>query len=124
MHAYKLFKLRRNGTIGPLFINKKQVVPIGQWLEAEDHKTKGYAHRVGWHACQLPVAPHLKMKGRVWCLVDIEDFVELKRPAAQGTKWYIAQVLKVLSLMNIVHQNRFDNPTGNICVRAHIYTTN
>ena len=45
MKAYKLFKLRADGTLGPLFINRQQVVPIGEWLEAETHPTQGYAVR-------------------------------------------------------------------------------
>ena len=47
--AYKLFIKRKDGTIGPLFIGRKQRIPMGVWLEAEDIPTKGYAHRPGWH---------------------------------------------------------------------------
>ena len=32
MIAYKLLKVRQDGTIGPLFINCRQVIPIGKWL--------------------------------------------------------------------------------------------
>lgn len=51
--AFKLLKLRRNGTLCPLFINRKQVISIGKWLPAEDHPTKGYAHRPGL-TCHSP----------------------------------------------------------------------
>lgn len=108
MKAYKLLRRRPNGTIGPLFINRKQIIPIGEWLEAEDHLTKGYAHRPGWHACKDVVAPHLKMGGRVWCEVEIEDYVELKRPESQGTKWYLAKRMKVVRKLKRRHKNRFD----------------
>lgn len=37
MRAYKLFRVRRDGTIGPLFINKKQRIPVGEWMCAEEH---------------------------------------------------------------------------------------
>ena len=32
MIAYKLLKRRRDGTLGPLFINASQRIPIGVWL--------------------------------------------------------------------------------------------
>ena len=108
MIAYKLLKLRKDGTIGPLFINTKQVIPLNKWLEAEDHPTKGYAHRPGWHVCLDTLAPHLTMKGRVWCKVEVKDFVELKRPAIQGTTWLLAKHMKVLEKLDVKHENRFD----------------
>ena len=96
MIAYKLLRKRRNGTLGPLFINARMRVPVGVWLPAEDHPTKGFAHRPGWHCTSGTSAPHLSMKGRVWCLVEIEDFVEIVRPKAQGGVWYLAQRMKVI----------------------------
>lgn len=95
--CYKLFKVRKNGTIGPLFINKKQVLLIGEWLEAEDHPTKGYAHRPGWHCTTKPEAPHLSMEGRKWFTVEIEDYETLTRPVSQGGTWYLAKRIKILS---------------------------
>lgn len=103
MIAYKLFRQRRDGTLGPLFINARQRVPIGEWLEAEDHPTKGFAHRPGWHCTQAPEAPHLSMNAvgcpRVWAKVEIDDFEPYKRPAWQGGLWYLAQRLRVLELI-------------------------
>jgi len=95
MTGYKLLRQRRNGTLGPLFINAKQVIPIGVELAAEDHPTKGFAHRPGWHITNQPRAPHLKMDGRVWAEVEFDDFYEFKRPAAQGGMWFIAQKMRV-----------------------------
>jgi hypothetical protein len=97
MRGYKLFRKRRDGTLGPLFINARLRVPVGQWLEAEDHPTRGYAHRPGWHATLEPHAPHLKLReDRVWCPVELEDTVLYDRPAAQGGTWVLAGRLKVL----------------------------
>jgi len=109
MKAYKLLRNRKDGTIGPLFIDKNKIIPIGEWLVAEDHPTKGYAHRPGWHVCMDVQAPHLKMKNRVWCEVEIEDFIELKRPESQGTKWYLANRMKIIKKLRVKHKNRFDN---------------
>lgn len=96
MIGYKLFRLRKDGTIGPLFINKKQIIPIGEWLQAEDHPTKGFKHRPGWRVTSEKYAPHLSKKGRIWKKVDVYDTEELKRPKSQGGTWYIAKWLKVL----------------------------
>ena len=96
MQAYKLLRKRKNGTLGSLFINRKQIIPIGLWLNAEPHKTSGYAFRPGWHVVKKPDAPHLSMKNRVWCLVEVQDFIEFPRPKTQGGVWYIAQKMKVV----------------------------
>lgn len=103
MIAYKLFKLRANGTLGPLFINARQVVPIGVWLEAEDHPTKGFAHRPGWHCCLRPEAPHLALrpKGgprRVWAKVEVEGTTTYDRPESQGGSWVLARRLRVIEI--------------------------
>ena len=74
MIAFKLFKQRKDGSIGPLFIGQKQRIPLGQWLQAQDIPTKGYAHRPGWHAGRGPNAPHLSERGRVWYKVEIKDY--------------------------------------------------
>ena len=96
MTAYKLLRIRKNGTLSPLFINKRQVIPTGKWLDAEDIPTKGYAHRPGWHAAPKPYAPHLSMKGRIWMKVEISGYKKLKRPISQGGTWWIAKRMKVL----------------------------
>ena len=62
MKAYKLLRIKKDGKLYPLFINKTVATPIGEWMEAECHPTKGFAIRQGWHCCFQPVAPHLKMK--------------------------------------------------------------
>ena len=94
--AYKLLRVRKNGTLAPLFINRKQIIPIGRWLPAEDHPTKGFAHRMGWHCTLKPVAPHLTDKGRVWYIVLVEDFKIYRRPESQGGLWVLAQKMKVV----------------------------
>jgi len=96
MIAYKLFRKRKDGTYGPLFINRKQKLTTGVWYQAEDHKTKGYAHRPGWHACAKPEAPHLSKKDRVWCKVEINDLERHQRPESQGGLWFTANVLKIV----------------------------
>lgn len=98
--AYKLLTLRKDATLGPLFINRRQRIPLGEWLAAEDHPTPGYAHRAGWHVTTKKRAPHLSKKGRVWCKVTVDDYVELKRPAAQGGIWLLAKWMRVDRVLN------------------------
>lgn len=104
MIAYKLFKQRKDGSIGPLFINASLRVPIGEWMDAEDHPTKGYAHRMGWHCCLKPEAPHLKKNPdnklpRVWCKVEVTGTELYDRPESQGGTWVLAERLKVLEIL-------------------------
>jgi hypothetical protein len=99
MIAYKLFTKRANKTLGPLFINRRQVIELGKWLRAEAHKTKGFAFRPGWHASVKKSAPHLSKKGRVWCRVDVRNFETYNRPKSQGGQWVIAKRIKVLEVL-------------------------
>jgi len=94
--AYKLLRVRRDGTLGPLFINKNQVIKRDQWYDAEDHPTKGYAHRPGWHCTLHKDAPHLSKKNRRWYRVTILGAEEHARPANQGGTWLIAKKMMVI----------------------------
>lgn len=103
--AFKLMKIRRDGSLGPLFINARQHVPVGEWLEAEDHPTKGFAHRPGWHCTLEPIAPHLTLTPkngcrRVWARVMVKDIELYDRPESQGGTWCLAQQMKVIEVMN------------------------
>ena len=86
----------KDGSIAPLFINKRLRLIPGVWYEAELHVTKGFAPRKGWHVTSACSAPHLSSKGRVWKVVEIEDYTELPRPASQGGMWYLANKMRVL----------------------------
>ena len=99
MIAYKLLRLRKNGTLGPLFINRRQIIPVGEWLKEEAHKTKGYAFRPGWHCCAKKEAPHLSEKDRVWAKVEVKDYTTFERPKSQGGLWVLANNIKVLEVM-------------------------
>jgi hypothetical protein len=100
MIAYKLVKIRKDGSIGPLFINVKQRIPFGEWLEAEDHLNPKFAHRPGWHCCFKMVAPHLKMMdNRVWVKCEVEDYTTYPRPESQGGSWILANKIKFLEII-------------------------
>lgn len=98
MKAYKLVRQMKDGTLASLFINKTDRLPIGQWLEAEEHPTKGFAFRPGWHCTLKPIAPHLSMKGRVWVEVEIEEYQLIQRPEHQGGTWALAKRMKILNI--------------------------
>lgn len=94
--AWKLFTLHKDGTIGPLFVNRKQRVPIGRWVKAEAHNPGHLKFRPGWHCARRKHAPHLVETGRVWRQVKIRGYVEHKKPKCQGGLWFVAQWLYVL----------------------------
>lgn len=99
MIGYKLFRHRKDGTIGPLFINKRQRIQIGVEYPYEKHLTKGFKYRPGWHICSQPIAPHLSKKDRVWAKVDFTFMYMLDRPKSQGGTWYLGSTMKVLELV-------------------------
>jgi hypothetical protein len=96
MVAYKLFRVRKDGSISSLFINKKRILELDKWLEAGEYPTEGFKFRPGWHCMKEPNAPHLSKKNRKWHNVEIKDFVEFTRPASQGGVWYLAKWIKIL----------------------------
>ena len=101
MKAYKLMRLKKDGKVYPLFINKNKATEFGVWLPAECHPTKGFAVREGWHCCFTPLAPHLKEKlatgeQRVWVEVEVEDYETYDRPESQGGAWILAKRMKAI----------------------------
>lgn len=96
MIGFKLVRKMKNGSLSSLFINKKQRLPLGEWLDAEDHPTNGFKHRVGWHCTLWPDAPHLSKKGRVWVMVELQDYMKYDRPVSQGGVWVLANKMKII----------------------------
>jgi hypothetical protein len=99
MIGYKLFRVRKDGSIGSLFINRRKRLEIGKQYKSENHPTVGFAPRPGWHICARPMAPHLSMRDRRWFVVQFGDggwVRQYERPAIQGGLWYTAQYMTVL----------------------------
>lgn len=99
MIAYKLVRIRKDGSLGPLFINRKQRIQMNRWYKAKSHPTEGFALRPGWHCSKHPYAPHLTLKDRVWVICKIKDVQQMKRPESQGGMWYIAKWLKITGIL-------------------------
>lgn len=105
MKAYKLVRLKKDGKIGSLFINRKFNMPMCEWVEAKDHPNKNFKHRVGWHCTLKPEAPHLKMvlangERRVWVEVEVDDYTLLERCESQGGTWVLANKMKVIGVLD------------------------
>lgn len=96
MIAYKLFRLKKDGSIHSLFINNKVNLKLNKWMNSKSYPTKGFAVRPGWHSTGAPVAPHLSMKNRAWYMVEIDKYKEVIRPENQGGKWYLSKKLRIL----------------------------
>ena len=102
--GYKLFEMREDGKIFPLFISKNKETPIGEWVAAENKPTKGYAERPGWHcSMNTPDAPWLrgydgsdlgpynsrfKNGKRVWCEVFYDMTNDYRDEALRQPKKY------------------------------------
>jgi hypothetical protein len=103
MIAFKLCRLKKNGEITPLFINKNQILPLNVWLDCENHPTKGFKERPFWHCTQKPLAPHLSKKNRAWAMIEMKDFTEFNRPLNQGGKWFLAKKIKILTVFKYLY---------------------
>lgn len=102
--AYKLLRLGPDGAIYPLFIDRNTPTPVGVWMPAECHPTKGFAVRQGWHCCFKPIAPHLKEtlasgERRIWVRCEVEDFTTYDRPESQGGAWILAQKMRITKVL-------------------------
>lgn len=100
VEGFKLVRIGQGGCIYPLFINRQEPIPFGMWMPAEDHTTKGFASRPGWHATLTPNAPHLKMRlssgeQRIWVSVLLRGTTMYNRPESQGGTWVLAEEMKV-----------------------------
>lgn len=69
-------------------------------MDAENHPTKGFQVRPGWHALAKPEAPHLSIKGRQWFIVEIDKFTKHERPESQGGIWFLADRMKVVAALD------------------------
>jgi hypothetical protein len=96
MKAYKLVRKLKSGELSPLFINKQLRIPFNKWLQSEEHETKGFKFRKGWHCTLKPNAPHLSNKDRVWVEVEVRDFKYFNRPESQGGVWVLANEIKFI----------------------------
>ena len=102
VYTTKLFKLRKDGTLGPLYIGSKQRIDSkgGEWLPFDEKLTKkGFGERPGWHA-PTKEAPHIKTEAkgqdRVVRDVALRNWTVFPRPASQGSEWYLAGEMMVL----------------------------
>jgi len=100
--AYKLFAIRKDGTLHPLYIDRETVMPLNTWLTAtagektERGKVKSklgeLAYRPGFHTTQYPLATHIgkrmsngelcQASNTVWCEVEMSaqyDYTDLAK---------------------------------------------
>lgn len=96
MIAYKLLRVRKDGSLGSLYFDRRTSLKLGVWLLARRHSRRGLKPRIGWHALLRPRAPHLSTKGRRWYRVELENVEVLDRPAAQGGTWLIGQRMRII----------------------------
>lgn len=95
--AYKLFETKPDqpGKLFPLFIDSATSVPIGEWMPGRPVPTKSFAPRPGWHAGELPLAPHLRdsathtkiAPSRVWAEVEMPDDEDWQTEADKFGRW-------------------------------------
>lgn len=103
-YAFKLLRMRKDRTLGPLFFDRDKTYPLNLWLQASHSAKgpKGFAFRPGFHCCLNRKAPQLKLRlatgeVRIWCTVLISNFSRLSRPESQGGMWFVAEKMFILT---------------------------
>lgn len=104
LHAYKLFRVRADGSIGSLLIDTGKRLETGVWYRAEDHRPRwGKTSNPGWHAVMEPNAPHLARKdGRAWYRVDLRGVHPVRK--RDGSIWLRSAEMRIVE--------RVDNETA------------
>lgn len=112
--GYKLFE-QKNDKLYPLFIDKNTPIPVDTWLTAENHTTKDFAPRPGWHIGEIPDAPWLKGydgtdKGiyksrfkhgkRVWCEVEYMKNIDYTNVAERNPKHCLPDTVPLGGIIN------------------------
>lgn len=106
--GWKLFQLRADGTLRPLFLDTGDTLPYNEWIEAKDNtslaRKKGLQPRPGWHATLSPCAPHLKLElasgeKRIWVQVQLRGVSLYDRPESQGGTWALAKELMIVGYL-------------------------
>lgn len=125
MKAYKLLRIKKDGKLYPLFIDKTNETPLNVWMDAECHPTKGFAVRKGWHCCFKPIAPHLKTElasgeKRVWVECEVEDWESYDRPESQGGAWILAQRMKITKVISQEEVEKIVENNPNFEFECHI----
>lgn len=107
--AYKLFRIKKDGKLYPLYVDANEPVPIGIWIDAKEgqltdtgkvkSRLGSLAFRPGWHSGLYPIALHIGDKpnpgdsdpsyrpdNQVWVQVEIHsDIVWQNIANEQGT---------------------------------------
>lgn len=58
--GFKCFEMDTNGNLYALFIDKNTIMPVGEWIKAGIHETKGFSCRPGLHIGEIPDCPWIK----------------------------------------------------------------
>lgn len=109
--GYKLFRMKKDGRLYPLFVLADKPTPMFQWLEAEagvlvGKKVKSkiglLSYRPGWHLCDIPEATHLSMTpNRVWAECEYEEHgsYRFKTNPRMNGEWIIAKRIRVMQVL-------------------------
>ena len=58
--GYKLFEMDTENSLYPLFIDKNNPIPVGEWVHAKNIPTSGFSVRPGFHLGEICDAPWLR----------------------------------------------------------------
>ena len=105
MKAYKMVRIRKDATLGPMFVGCEEVFPVGSWITAHTNykrkldkvysKLGWLKFRPGFHFAELPYAPHIGIKDKdgvikwmhddtVWVECEVSDEIDYTLEARQN----------------------------------------
>lgn len=102
MVAFKLVRVREDGSLGSLFVRRSRRLPVGKWIKADlkvrprDRVAGGgvLKLRPGWHAAEKPALAHLTRTGRAVFKVRLRKNV--KRHIGPQGVWYTADEMYIM----------------------------
>lgn len=108
MEGYKLVRLRKDGTIGPLFFDATLRIPFGKWMWFKPLQKKRFCFRPGWHVLRERRAPHLSKRGRIWIKVEMKHYRRMEGSFVPKREiWFIAKRIKVVKIFGDFARTNF-----------------
>ena len=104
MKMYKIMRVKTDGMLYPIGVNRYRSYNVGEWYDAEHIESRKYKTKKGFYGFEKPSSKRYKEslrrgEKRVWVECETED-CELYYHPMDGETWMIAQRMKILRALS------------------------
>ena len=104
MLMYKVMRVKSDGMLYSINVNRRKPYNIDEWVTAEYILTKHYHDKKGFYGFEKPDVTKYKYKlqrgeRRVWVECEVSDY-EIVYYAPDQVNWVIAQKMKIIRALS------------------------